>query len=135
MAQLAVRLLWQSNGNTMAMWAAAYEQQWLSQWLVVSRTFFLFFVFTHQIVCAGTTQWQPQDGDASGTCHNSGSNAQHQQQQQSYGTMGGSAPWHNIQPPDCNTTGSDMAAVQQVAAWPQWQCNGNTDNSCGTTCS
>jgi len=43
------------------------------------------------------------------------------------GNTGSRTLQHNMQPPDGNTIGSNMAALWQVAVWPQQQWNGDTD--------
>ena len=41
-----------------AMGTSIDEQRQFSQWYIVQFLFF-FFLFAHQIVCVGTTQWHP----------------------------------------------------------------------------
>src|SRR5712672_1809886 len=54
-------LCFQALAPICAMGMSIDKQQQFSQWYVVQFFFFL-FLFAHQIVCVGTTQWHPPRG-------------------------------------------------------------------------
>jgi len=94
---------------------------------VVSHT--SFFFFTHYVVCAGTTQWQPHHGDTTSSCHMAAT-ATH-----------GRALLHDMPLPDGDMTGSTATAVIRwqhgwqhtaawhVAAWQRHDCSTTGDSS------
>src|SRR5712672_2733166 len=86
------------------------------------------FFFTHYVVCAGTTQWQPHHGDTTSSCHMAvtatHSRALLHNMLLPDGNMGGSTPQHNTQLPNGNTT-----AVQQMIARPLQQHNSDAGSS------
>jgi len=87
------------------------------------------FFFTHYVVCAGTTQWQPHHGDTTSSCHMAVT-ATHSR-----------ALLHNMLLPNGNMTGSAATVVirwqhgrqhttaQHTAAQWQHNCSATDDSS------